>query len=298
MGEKPPTADDKPFLHPCEWPNLGSARSVALSECGPRPAPDGGLRRLKPALPFGTCGENASFMTAVGIRNASSKKRVALFVSAVIAALLVGGTALAAPHGAVSPAADPALALALSPGANCHKLVNATSPRQYEGAMLWACTMNAMTPNGALLPPRGWANAIFEINCPAGCFANVTLESVGDFGAYFGLWETPDSSLQTMWSLVGTTPQVDTGPQLIASSYNPHWNANGITASERKFMLYAPAGIPEYLAVHENLFSQMTQRLDGPCGVGPATLLASGCSVSGISVGSGWSGTHFLTVWS
>jgi hypothetical protein len=225
--------------------------------------------------------------------------RIALgLLSVVLVALMVGGATIPNPPASPGRAANAGVSPAVVGGPTCATTVNVTGGGHHSTAVLWGCKMNAVTAGGAYLPSHGWANRVFELNCLSGCNVNVTVLANGGFGDYFSLWYTPDPSLQTSWARLGGTPQVYTGPQLLASTYNPHWNGYGITSSQRTFAFYAPPGIPEFLGVHDDLFSQMTQKLDGPCGVSSSSLLTSGCSTSGIWVGSHWSGSTFASTWS
>jgi hypothetical protein len=168
----------------------------------------------------------------------------------------------------------------------------------YDGnASEYGCTLHATDVEGNNLPVHDWSNTIFEVYCIPACQSAITIADYGYAGDYYSLWVTDDSTLATDWALVGTTPQVTTSSELNASAYNSHWTGTGSKYSTKTFYVYDPSGVAEYFAINDGLMGKMTQKLDGPCGVKAATLLSSGCSVSGIYVAGGWSPAGFDTTW-
>jgi hypothetical protein len=206
-----------------------------------------------------------------------------------------------------SGAATAATAVPLSPknaaplatGAGCNYVTFVYFAQEFYNGneSVWACAIHATNVLGKKLPVHGWSNTIFEVSCAPACQSKITIADYGYAGDDYSLWVTDDSSLATDWAMVGTTPQVDTSSALTAPGYNSHWTGTGSTYSQKTFYVYDPDGIAEFFAIHDNLMGAMTTALDGPCGVSAATLLSSGCSASGISVGAGWSPAGFGTSW-
>ena len=227
--------------------------------------------------------------------------RIAIGMAAVVVAgLMLGGTALASAHPVTGvPLARNSAGPAVASGAKCNYLTfiyYATAT--YNGnETSWQCTLHATDVLGHALTVNGWSNTIFEVFCYAACNSKITISDYGYAGDYYSLWVTDDSTLATDWGEVGVTPQVATSSELAASGYNSHWTGTGSTYSQKTFIVYDPGGVHEYFAVHDNLMNAVTKALDGPCGVTAATLLASGCTATGISMSTGWNPAGFDSTW-
>jgi hypothetical protein len=176
----------------------------------------------------------------------------------------------------------------------CGTLVNVTFPSGFPTAVFWGCTLNATDWRGIQLPGSGWASRIWSVHCSSECNFQVQLAqrpiSSAYVGSFYSLWLTYNSTLSSGWGIVGSVPEVATGPQLVAPAYNsPYWTGNGTALSSGTFTVYEPVGVTAYLAVRDGLFGLMGHLLDGPCGVSTSVLLLSGCSVPGITVAANFS---------
>lgn len=163
----------------------------------------------------------------------------------------------------------------------------------YNNTTYWGCTLHAKDWLGNNLPTNGWGLSFYGVFCSTACNSRITISDYGYAGDFYTLYVTDNASMTSDWAKVGSTPQVQTSSQLVAPGYDSHWTGSGTTYSSRSFVVYAPAGVEEYFGVVDSLMAVMSHRLDAPCGVTTATLLSSGCSATGISVGTGWSPAGF-----
>lgn len=103
-------------------------------------------------------------------------------------------------------------------------------------------------------------------------------------GDYYSIYEDTDGGFASPApTLVGTTPQVETGASLKALSYNPLWDGGGSTFSAGTFVVTIGSGTT-YFVVVDDLFAAMGSALDAPCATTTDNLLAVGCAASGITV--------------
>lgn len=177
--------------------------------------------------------------------------------------------------------------------AYCNSIQFAYYGTTYSNSSYWGCQLKATDWAGTALPLNGWALGIYEVYCYSACNSAIWINDSGWYGDYYSLWVTTNSSLTTGWGEVGTTPQVATGSELVAPTYNGHWSGKGTKYSEGMFVVYDPAYTIEYFAIHDNLQSKMTASLDHPCGVSASKLLSAGCSKTGITVSAGWAPAGF-----
>ena len=119
-----------------------------------------------------------------------------------------------------------------------------------------------------------------------GTFA-ITITDRFYFGDYYSLYEDTDPGFSSPApALVGTTPQVHTGPQLTAPTHNPLWDGTGSAWSGSTLVVTLGAGTT-YFVVVDGFFRALSV-LDPACGTSTQLLLTSGCSVSGVAVSPGF----------
>jgi hypothetical protein len=160
----------------------------------------------------------------------------------------------------------------------------------------WNCTMDALLLNGHPAPRHGWGPDTFFVTGPATITVNITdCCRVGDF---FTLYATTDSSLVSGWFKVGITPQVHSGPELVAPTYDSLWDGTGTTYSSKTFAIAVPAGVTYFFRVNNALFHLMGNLLVGPCSTTTHHLLRHGCSVPGIDVSHKWSPSGYQITFS
>jgi len=134
------------------------------------------------------------------------------------------------------------------------------------------------------VPVNSWSATIFSVTY-TGTLA-VTITDCCYEGDYYSLYQTTDTTGLTGWTLVGTTDQVFTGPELVAPTYDPYWTGTGVSYSSTTFFI--PMSGTLLFADADGLLNSMVNLLGPSCGGGSAVVY-SGCSVTGISASSGWS---------
>ncbi len=180
--------------------------------------------------------------------------------------------------------------------ANPPPVTSVTGPSSFGGLADYECVMLAGKAGGGDVPAHSWDEAgVYSIS-NQGPWAIAVSASITDcclVGDHYSLYKTTDSTLNTGWSRIMSTPQVATGPQLVAPTFNPLWNGNGTTYSTKTATIIIPAGSTVFLRVNDDLFTQMGSSLDSACSTDTESLVTAGCSVSGVSVGSGWTPAGF-----
>lgn len=130
---------------------------------------------------------------------------------------------------------------------------------------------------GAL--PNSVSLSEYAVTGPA--TVSISLSDLYYVGDYYTIYSDTDPGFSSPApTVVGTTPQVQTGPSLVAPSYNPNWDGAGSTYSGGTFTVAVGAGTT-YFVVVDDLFSAMGSLLDTPCGVTTDVLLSAGCTVTG-----------------
>ena len=134
-----------------------------------------------------------------------------------------------------------------------------------------------------------WSDTIFSVTY-TGTLA-VTITDCCYEGDYYSLWSTTASSGLTGWTLVGTTDQVFTGPQLVAPTYDAYWTGTGTQYSSTTFFI--PVSGTTLFADTDDLLNQMASLLGPYCG-GASTVVYDGCTYAGppggaISAAAEWS---------
>jgi len=233
----------------------------------------------------------------MGEKARMGKIGVGLGAVAMCLLMVLSSSAAASSASAVHSHNGPAMKKAnVVAGCNYVNFVTLYSAWSYNNTTTYGCTMSATDWQGASMTHHGWG-PIYEVYCIGSCDIKVTIKDQGYVGDYYGLWVTTDSTFATSWGQIGATPQVKTGAQLTAPSYNAKWTGTGTTLSKASFNVYFPSGVAEYLRIYDALWGGMGAQLDGPCGVTASTLLSSGCTATGISVSSGWSPAGYSVTW-
>jgi hypothetical protein len=132
-----------------------------------------------------------------------------------------------------------------------------------------------------------WGETIFSVT-NTGTTA-ITITDCCYEGDFYSLWSTTDTTGLTGWTLVGTTDQVYTGPELVAPTYDPFWTGTGSAYSSTTFNI--PMSGTVLFAVRDDIFDQMVNLLGTSCG--GASVVTAGCSATGISVSGGWSAAGY-----
>ena len=148
---------------------------------------------------------------------------------------------------------------------------------------------NATCP-GALVgcsgvPAGSWSVDAFSVTGTG--TVTVTVTDCCYHADYYSLWKTNDPSGLTGWTLVGTTPAVETDGTLVAPGANPLWDGAGSTFSSGTFTT-SVSGVTLF-AVRDELFDPMLSSLASACSAPGSSLLLNGCSVTGISVSGSFS---------
>jgi len=128
-----------------------------------------------------------------------------------------------------------------------------------------------------------WSNNVYSVTYTG--TLSITITDCCYEGDFYSLWMTSDPTGLTGWTLVATTDQVATGPELAAPTYNPFWTGTGSAYSSTTFNI--PVSGTTLFAVRDELFDPMVSLLGPSCG--GAAVVTAGCSVTGISVSGGWS---------
>ena len=130
------------------------------------------------------------------------------------------------------------------------------------------------------VPSGSWSNDIFSVTGTGSI--TVTVTDCCYVADYYSLWMTTDPSGLTGWTLVGTTPSVETDSNLAAPTYNSQWDGGGTTLSTGSFTTSVSG--TTLFAVRDELFDPMVTALVSACSETGDELLSLGCGVSGITV--------------
>jgi len=182
-----------------------------------------------------------------------------------------------------------------SPSAGCKfSIVNVAIKTDYHGSSNWNCVMNAKTSTGGAMPSHSWASSVFSVTLTTRKGMDINVTDAGRTGNFYQVWMTIDPTLKTGWKLLGSTPQVHSGKQLIAPTHNSLWDGKGVMPSMRTFANVTLSAGKTYFAVTDSLFSNMGSALNAACGKTTIGLLTQGCSVKGVSVASNWNPESFI----
>lgn len=157
----------------------------------------------------------------------------------------------------------------------------------------WECSLASTQSNGHPLPAHAWLEAFLDAGGPGfvGAHEHFEAEDGSYVGDYYTLYEDRNEG-PGPWTSNGTTPQVYTGPQLVAPTYDPFWTGNGTTHSVKTWTVVEPSGSYEwYFTLRDDLLVKMVSLLSKPCHESATALLSKGCTVPGsIYVAPGWDG--------
>ena len=206
-----------------------------------------------------------------------------LLLSVIVAAVFLFSGSIPSSFAVSNPSQN-----TVSPMVPCTaKTVVATTSNTYRDSIYYQLknTGTESGNSGGHPPVHAWACDTFEITGPV---TTIVVTGVGYVGNYYQLWMTTDPTLKTDWTLLGTTPKVHTGPELVASSYNSLWDGAGTTYSSRTFTVSIASGKTVYFRVDDLLLVKMGALLDKPCSEKTLQLLSKGCSVTGVTVATNW----------
>jgi len=175
----------------------------------------------------------------------------------------------------------------LTPRVSAGNVIDVTHTLPYSNTSTtwYENTADGLTVSGDAIPSDSWSDETYSVTGPIAI--SVTITSIDYVGSYYELWMTSDPLLASGWSLVGTTPEVHTGPQLVAPTYNPLWDGialeDNLPQSSGTFSVSIPAATTDYFRVRNALFDLMGQALDAALGETTSELLLYG----GINIGVG-----------
>ena len=137
------------------------------------------------------------------------------------------------------------------------------------------------------VPGTSWGSTIYSVTNTG--TTTITITDCCYEGDYYALYMTTDPAGLTGWTLVGTTVQVNTGPELVAPTFDPTWTGTGVSYSSTTFNI--PQTGTVLYSVRDVLFDTMVTDLGPSCG--GAAVVTAGCSATGISASASWSPAGF-----